>query len=697
MTWRPACSRAPRTRGPGSSSRRPGHRGALRRRRRGARARLRSRCRGWMGLDIGPRTAAHTRRRSPGGHRVLERARWARSSCRRSPPAPAPSPTPSPRPRASTVVGGGDSAAALRRVRPRRRHRLASTGGGASLELIEGRELPGVEAFSTGGLEPPAAGRGQLEDAQDPRRGGRVPRRLPAARRRARRRRGRASARRSRRSRSRSSAARGTRVRVAAQNMHAAGRGRSPARYRPAMLADVGRGRRGARPLRAPRAVRRDRRGAGAQGPAALAAGLLPILCVGETEAQRDAGETEDVLRAQLDAGLADSTTPTSPRSWSPTSPSGRSAPAAPRRPSRRRRRCLVRARLRRAATGAADAVRILYGGSVKPDNAAELSPSPTSTAGSSAAPASTRATSPRSAERRHEPARGPDRRAGALAGAGDPRRLGPGAAGPGNAIEQASTRRSSTSSGRATRTRTLSATGRDVGLPDGQMGNSEVGHLNLGAGASSSRTSTRIDNAIADGSFVENPALRAALRGRARGPRGAAATCWGSSPTAACTPARPPRALIERAARERRARPVVHAFLDGRDTPPTRRRLPRRARGAGSPRRRARSRTVDRPLLGDGPRQPLGAHRARLRRDRPGRGRAAPSARSRPSRAYARDETDEFVEPTVVGDYAGHRATATPRSTSTSAPTARASSRARSAEPGFAEFDRGDAAGCRR
>ena len=59
------------------------------------------------------------------------------------------------------------------------------------------------------------------------------------------------------------------------------------------------RDRRAARPLRAAPALRRDRRGAGAKVPAALAAGLEPILCVGETEAEREAGETEALLDAQ--------------------------------------------------------------------------------------------------------------------------------------------------------------------------------------------------------------------------------------------------------------------------------------------------------------------------------------------------------------------------------------------------------------
>src|SRR5271167_3950922 len=61
----------------------------------------------------------------------------------------------------------------------------------------------------------------------------------------------------------------------------------------------------------------------------------------------------------------------------------------------------------------------------------------------------------------------------------------------------------------------TLVACGRAVGLPEGQMGNSEVGHLNLGAGAVVRQDLVRIDDAIADGSFAENRVLREALAGR--------------------------------------------------------------------------------------------------------------------------------------------------------------------------------------
>ena len=58
-----------------------------------------------------------------------------------------------------------------------------------------------------------------------------------------------------------------------------------------------------------------------------------------------------------------------------------------------------------------------------------------------------------------------------------------------------------------------LSASGREVGLPLGLMGNSEVGHTNLGAGRVVYQTITRIDQAIEDGAFERNPALRGAIQ----------------------------------------------------------------------------------------------------------------------------------------------------------------------------------------
>jgi triosephosphate isomerase (TIM) len=106
--------------------------------------------------------------------------------------------------------------------------------------------------------------------------------------------------------------------------------------------------------------------------PAALAAGLEPILCVGESEEARDAGRTEGVLEAQLEADLAAVEGPELARvviAYEPIWAIGTGRTATPEQAQETI--AFVRDVLRRR--GAADEVRILYGGSVKPGNAAEL------------------------------------------------------------------------------------------------------------------------------------------------------------------------------------------------------------------------------------------------------------------------------------------------------------------------------------
>ncbi|HRV59745.1 MAG TPA: 2,3-bisphosphoglycerate-independent phosphoglycerate mutase, partial [Solirubrobacterales bacterium] len=83
---------------------------------------------------------------------------------------------------------------------------------------------------------------------------------------------------------------------------------------------------------------------------------------------------------------------------------------------------------------------------------------------------------------------------------------------GPGNAISQADTPVFDRFWAQYPTTQ-LSAQGPDVGLPEGQMGNSEVGHLNLGAGAIVKQDLARIDTAVADGSFFDNDSLVAACQ----------------------------------------------------------------------------------------------------------------------------------------------------------------------------------------
>jgi 2,3-bisphosphoglycerate-independent phosphoglycerate mutase len=113
----------------------------------------------------------------------------------------------------------------------------------------------------------------------------------------------------------------------------------------------------------------------------------------------------------------------------------------------------------------------------------------------------------------------------------------------------------------------TMTAWGPAVGLPEGQMGNSEVGHLNLGAGAVVKQDITRIDDAVADGTFAENPVLREACR--AAGPDRRLHLLGLVSAGGVHASMDHLRALVELAGREGVGDVVLHAFTDGRDTSP--------------------------------------------------------------------------------------------------------------------------------
>ena len=114
----------------------------------------------------------------------------------------------------------------------------------------------------------------------------------------------------------------------------------------------------------------------------------------------------------------------------------------------------------------------------------------------------------------------------------------------------------------------TLTTFGPDVGLPRGQMGNSEVGHMNLGAGRIVYQDLTRIDAAIEDGSFFANAELRAACAAANSG--GGTLHLMGLlSPGGVHSHETHIFAMLELARRENVAHVAVHAFLDGRDMPP--------------------------------------------------------------------------------------------------------------------------------
>jgi 2,3-bisphosphoglycerate-independent phosphoglycerate mutase len=191
---------------------------------------------------------------------------------------------------------------------------------------------------------------------------------------------------------------------------------------------------------------------------------------------------------------------------------------------------------------------------------------------------------------------------------------------------------------------------GRHVGLPDGQMGNSEVGHMNLGAGRIVYQDLTRIDAAIEDGSFFDNAELRAACAAAKAG--GGCLHVMGlMSPGGVHSHEAHIFAMLDLAAREGVPRVAVHAFLDGRDMPPqsaepSLRSLQAKCEALGNTHVASvggRYYAMDRDKRWDRQRMAWDAIvEAR------GEHRAA-DALSGLQAAYARGENDEFVLPTVI------------------------------------------------
>lgn len=199
---------------------------------------------------------------------------------------------------------------------------------------------------------------------------------------------------------------------------------------------------------------------------------------------------------------------------------------------------------------------------------------------------------------------------------------------------------------------RLIATSGMEVGLPRGQMGNSEVGHMNLGAGRVVYQELTRINQDVEEGTFAENPVLGEAMdlaiaRDRPMHVLGLL------SPGGVHSHESQIAALVENAARRGVRRIYVHAFLDGRDTPP------RSAKASIE----AMDSLLDR--LGCGRIVSLVGRYYAMDRDQRWdrleraynlltRGEApfhASSAAAGLDAAYARDESDEFVQPTAVHD----------------------------------------------
>ncbi len=113
-----------------------------------------------------------------------------------------------------------------------------------------------------------------------------------------------------------------------------------------------------------------------------------------------------------------------------------------------------------------------------------------------------------------------------------------------------------------------ISGSGMDVGLPDGQMGNSEVGHMNLGAGRVVYQDFTRVTKAIREGEFFDNPAITRAVD-QAVGAGKAVHILGLLSDGGVHSHQDHLVAMAELAARRGAEKIYLHAFLDGRDTPP--------------------------------------------------------------------------------------------------------------------------------
>ncbi|MBW8271052.1 2,3-bisphosphoglycerate-independent phosphoglycerate mutase [Caldovatus sp. SYSU G05006] len=201
-----------------------------------------------------------------------------------------------------------------------------------------------------------------------------------------------------------------------------------------------------------------------------------------------------------------------------------------------------------------------------------------------------------------------------------------------------------------------LRTSGLDVGLPEGQMGNSEVGHLNLGAGRVVMQDLPRIDAAVADGSIARLPAL-ADLSARLKDSGGTCHLLGLVSPGGVHSHQDHAVALA-RALAAAGVPVALHAFTDGRDTPP---------RAAPDYLRRLCADLA--PLAGVRVATVIGRYYAMDRDKRWERTEKAYRAMAEAEgearaddpvaaveAAHARGITDEFVPPTVIGDYRGMR-----------------------------------------
>ncbi len=224
----------------------------------------------------------------------------------------------------------------------------------------------------------------------------------------------------------------------------------------------------------------------------------------------------------------------------------------------------------------------------------------------------------------------------------------GKAASGPGNAVSLASTPNMDRLLAGHPKGELL-CMGRDVGLPDGQMGNSEVGHLNLGAGRIVYQDIMRINLAIEDGSLARNPVL-VDLAARAKRGSGRVHLLGLVSDGGVHSMQSHLEALIQSLAEQKVTDICVHAFLDGRDTPPRSglgyvEELEAFLLRAGAGRIATvtgRYYAMDRDQRWERVREAYVALTV-------GQGQTAPSAAQAVRDAYSAGENDEFVKPRVI------------------------------------------------
>jgi 2,3-bisphosphoglycerate-independent phosphoglycerate mutase len=196
-----------------------------------------------------------------------------------------------------------------------------------------------------------------------------------------------------------------------------------------------------------------------------------------------------------------------------------------------------------------------------------------------------------------------------------------------------------------------LRTSGLDVGLPDGQMGNSEVGHLNIGAGRVVMQDLPRIGTAIADGSIASLPALQMLMAAL----RASGGTChlMGLMSPGGVHSHQDHAVALARVLAEAQIPTIAHVFTDGRDTPP---------RSGGEYLKRFQSMLPEQVRIGTVSGRYYAMDRDK-RWDRVARayqaiaeaeGPGFADAGSTLDDAYTRDVTDEFVIPAVIGGYRG-------------------------------------------